>query len=109
MAEYKTKEQKRKFYKSKMWDAVRQQALKRDNWECQRCRKLGFVHVDSVKVEGERKKIELNVHHVREIEEHPDLAYELENTQTVCVPCHNAIHEKGFKPKENKWADDEKW
>jgi 5-methylcytosine-specific restriction enzyme A len=108
MSEYKTKAQKFKFYNSKDWNTVRKQALMRDNYECQMCKRNGYVHVDSKKVDGERKKIELNVHHVKEIEHHPDLALELDNTMTVCVPCHNLIHEKGFKPKEKEW-DDEKW
>jgi 5-methylcytosine-specific restriction enzyme A len=112
LKEYKTKEQKRKFYKSAAWSGVngiRKQALKRDNWECQRCSKeLGKVHVDSKKVEGERKKIELNVHHIKEIEDYPELALSLENTVTLCLSCHNFIHDKRFGPKEEKWPD-EKW
>ncbi|WP_078410275.1 HNH endonuclease [Priestia abyssalis] len=110
MAEYKTKEQKKRFYNSKEWtgkNGIRQQALKRDNWECQRCKELGYVHVDSKKVEGERKSIELNVHHIKEIEDHPELALRLDNTITLCLRCHNEIHEK-FKSKKLKWKD-EKW
>lgn len=113
MKEYKTKEQKRKFYKSKEWagkNGVRQQALERDNWECQYCKREGRVHVDSKKVEGERKSIELNVHHIKEIETHPQPEYSLnlDNLITVCLAHHNEIHEKGFQPKKPKW-NDEKW
>ncbi|WLR52453.1 HNH endonuclease [Bacillus tianshenii] len=111
MPEYKTKAQKKKFYNSTSWagkNGIRQQALKRDNYECQRCKKLGRVYVDSVKVEGERKSIELNVHHIKEIEDHPELALSLHNTTTLCIRCHNEIHEKGYQYKEPRW-NDEKW
>jgi 5-methylcytosine-specific restriction endonuclease McrA len=109
MTEYKTKQQKRKFYKSTSWKHLRQQALERDNWECQRCKELGKVHVDSKKVQGEKKSIELNVHHVKEIYHHPELALELDNLKTLCLNCHNEIHGRVFnKEKEMKW-DDERW
>ncbi|KAB2337647.1 HNH endonuclease [Cytobacillus depressus] len=109
MMEYKTKEQKKKFYNGSAWDELRQQALGRDNYECKECKRQGLVHVDSVKEEGERKKVELNVHHIKEIEHHPEFALELDNLETLCIYHHNLIHDKGFKPiKENKW-NDEKW
>ena len=110
--EYKTKEQKLKFYNSSAWankkTGIRAQALKRDNYECQQCKREGRVHVDSIKVEGERKSIELNVHHIKEIEDYPELALTLDNTMTLCLYHHNLIHEKGFMRKEIKW-NDEAW
>jgi 5-methylcytosine-specific restriction enzyme A len=109
--EYKTQAQKKKFYNSSSWAGkygIRHQALKRDNYECQLCKAEGKVHVDSIKVEGERKSIQLNVHHIKEIEDYPDLALNLDNTQTLCLDHHNAIHRKGFKPRKPKWQD-EKW
>lgn len=111
MTEYKTEAQKRKFYKSSAWSGVnglRNQALKRDNYECQMCKAEGRVHVDSTKVEGERKSIELNVHHIKEIEHHPKLALALDNLQTICLRHHNEQHNR-FKPYVNKWAQDERW
>lgn len=86
------------------------EALKRDNNECQECKRQGFVHVDSIKEDGKRKSVELNVHHVKEIEHHPELALELDNLETLCIYHHNQVHDKGFKPqKENKWTHDERW
>ena len=110
MVEYKTKEQKKKFYNSSLWkNNLRLQALKRDNYECQQCKRDGGVHVDSIKEDGEKKKIELNVHHIKEIEHHPELAYELGNLETLCIDCHNKTHGKTpFGIKKNKW-NDEKW
>lgn len=110
MIDYKSPEQKKKFYNSTNWNELRQQALERDNYECQECKRQGLVHVDSIKVEGERKSVELNVHHIKEIEDHPELALELDNLETLCIYHHNVIHGKGFKSqKPNKWEHDEKW
>jgi|SRR5699024_4297985 len=107
--EYETYEQKRTFYRSTAWRKLRQQALERDNWECQECKRNGYVHVDSIKVEGQRKSIELNVHHKYEIEYHPKLALVLENLECVCLNCHNKIHGRVFgRTKQPKW-DDERW
>lgn len=108
MAEYKTKEQKKTFYGGKEWSSLRLEALERDNYECQQCKREGLVTIDSIKTEGEKKQIVLNVHHIKEIEDHPELALELDNLETLCVFHHNLIHDKGFKPQELKW-DDEKW
>lgn len=108
--EYKTKAQQKKFYNSAAWNGkqgIRQQALRRDNYECQECKKAGRVHGDSVKVDGERKSIQLNVHHIAELEDHPELALKLSNVTTVCLFHHNKTH-KRFVRKEPKWQD-ENW
>lgn len=109
-AEYKTKAQQKKFYNSAAWNGkqgIRQQALRRDNWECQMCKAEGRVHLDSVKVKGERKSIQLNVHHIKEVETHPELATTLDNVTTICIRHHNIIHDR-YQPAEVKW-NDEKW
>lgn len=110
MTEYRTKEQQQYFYQSKRWrgkNGLRNQALKRDNYECKLCAKEGSVHLDSQKVEGERKSIQLNVHHIKEIETNPHLADSLDNLMTICLRHHNLLHDR-FQSKENKWPD-EKW
>ncbi|MDN4525331.1 HNH endonuclease [Fictibacillus fluitans] len=111
MPEYRSKEQKRTFYKSSAWEKLRLMALERDHYECQQCKREGKVHVDSIKVEGQKKSVELNVHHIREIENHPELALEIENLETLCLGCHNKQHpEKGFgKDKQPIIWDDERW
>ena len=111
MNDYRLESQKKKFYKSSDWSGVkglRNQALKRDNYECQQCKAEGKVHIDSTKVVGERKSIELNVHHIKEIETHPELALELDNLQTICLDHHNSEH-KRFQGSTNKWLHDERW
>lgn len=101
-------EDSKAFYGTKEWGHVRQDVLERDNFECQMCKAEGKVHVDSRKVDGKKKPIELNVHHIQELEEHPDLALDMDNLITLCVEHHNEVHER-FGGTVNKWADDERW
>lgn len=109
MAEYKTDAQKKKFYKSAAWNKLRLQALERDNYECQECKRNGYVHVDSIKEQGKRKTIELNVHHKYEIEKYPKLALMFDNLETLCLNCHNKIHDRVFgRTSKPRW-DDERW
>lgn len=107
--EYKTRQQKRKFYDSDKWKHLREEVKKRDNYECQKCKRNGSVTIDlnEYSETAKRKKISLVVHHIKELEDHPDLALEIDNLETLCVRCHNQIHDRSFK-KENKW-NDERW
>ncbi|MGD6899329.1 HNH endonuclease [Bacillus infantis] len=112
MAEYKTKQQKRKFYDSGPWKQLRKQIKLRDNYECQECKRQGRVSVDSNQYSNsaKRKKIMLLVDHIKELEDHPELALDEENLETLCVSCHNLKHGRVFERKKpNKWKDDERW
>lgn len=116
MKEYKTKEQKRIFYNSMAWRRLRDMVRKRDNNECQVCKREGKVFIDTNERNktGKRKKIALVVHHIKELEDYPELALDINNLETCCVHCHNKTHDRyyqwrGFAPKRNRFADDEKW
>lgn len=104
-AEYKTKEQKMSFYKSKEWRSLRQVALEIDNNECQECKRQGYV-----KLEDDEKHKSLDVDHKKEIYTHPELALDIDNLETLCIRCHNKKHKRFFfRKKKNKWEKDEKW
>jgi 5-methylcytosine-specific restriction endonuclease McrA len=106
MPEYKTKEQKVKFYKSTEWEQLRQKALERDHNECQACKREGRVYTDQHDPDKHKR---LDVDHIKEIYTHPELAKELDNLETLCIKCHNKKHGRfRFKPKQNRW-NDEKW
>lgn len=106
MTEYRTKEQKMKFYKSREWAALRLKALERDNYECQECKQQGKVYTDNHDPDKHKR---LDVDHIKEIYTHPELALELSNTRTLCIPCHNKKHNRfRYRKKQNKW-DDERW
>lgn len=113
--EYKTKEQKRKFYDSKPWRRLSAHVKKRDNNECQECKRKGNVSIDTNEFSesAKRKKIMLVADHIKEIEDYPEIALDEDNVETLCVKCHNIKHGRYFKyfvpRKRNKWADDERW
>ncbi|MEF2247737.1 HNH endonuclease [Paenibacillus sp. IITD108] len=111
---YQTLEQKRKFYDSPEWrgsDGIRNKALERDNYECQECKRNGLVTIDTNEYSEKagRKKIALVVDHIKELEDYPELALEIDNLETLCVGCHNIKHGRVFKQNLNKWEHDEKW
>lgn len=110
MPEYKTREQKRKFYDSKAWKIKREEVKQRDNYECQECKRQGRVTIDTNEFSesANRKKIQLVVDHIKELENYPELALEDENLETLCVRCHNIKHDRAFEYKEPRW-NDERW
>lgn len=110
--EYKTDEQKRKFYDSYHWRKLSKRIKKRDNYECQECKRQGKVTIDTNELSesAKRKKIQLVVDHIKELEDYPELAFDEDNLETKCVQCHNKKHNRAWnESKPNKWADDEKW
>ncbi|MEY9975291.1 5-methylcytosine-specific restriction protein A [Lysinibacillus sp. RC79] len=86
-----------KFYKSNEWMQLRQEALKRDNYECQLCKAAGRYH-----------KAE-NVHHLKEVKKHPHLSLTLNNLQCLCIKCHNEVHDRLEVTQKNKFYQDERW
>lgn len=70
------------FYNSWTWYKKRLGILKRDNHECQRCKKEGLVSRGDI------------VHHIKELKDRPDLGVTSDNLVTVCHRCHNIIHER---------------
>jgi 5-methylcytosine-specific restriction enzyme A len=88
-----------KFYKSKEWRSLRKVALQRDHYECQSCKRKGKYR------KGQ------NVHHMKELKEHPALALTLDNLETLCIPCHNEEHERLDKVnnKRPKFINEERW
>ncbi|WP_461181830.1 HNH endonuclease [Virgibacillus kimchii] len=113
MIMYKTKEQKREFYNSRHWKAMSLAVKKRDNYECQECKRQGYVKIDTYEIKDNgRKKIILVADHIKELEDYPELALDPDNLETLCVSCHNKKHGRyfifNFKKKKTKW-DDERW
>jgi len=114
MAEYKTKEQKVSFYSSYKWKQLSKKIKERDNYECQECKRQGLVFIDDGRKNNKgKKKIQMVTHHIKELENHPDLAWEEDNLETICVRHHESEHARfnweKFKPRYNKYHEDEKW
>lgn len=64
------------------WKKCRKSVLLRDGFTCQVCFEAG-----------------LDVHHIKKVNEHPELAYELTNLITVCKKC----HDKKISKHEEQW------
>lgn len=72
------------FYKGTRWTKLRAKVLRRDGYECQECKRYGR-HTEAT-----------TVHHVKHLEDFPELAYDPKNLRSLCTACHNAMHpEKG--------------
>lgn len=100
--EYKTKAQKRSFYKSNVWrgkNGLRNRILKRDNYECATCKREGRVTTKDIAT--------LEIDHIKELETHPALAEEESNLQILCRKHHNDKHNRFFGTERiDKWQDE---
>lgn len=94
-----TDKEAKSFYNSSAWKTKRILILNRDHWECQDC----VSRIKSGKeLRGNDRRINraVDVHHIKELKEHPELALEDDNLISLCVPCHNIRH--GREPKKFK-------
>lgn len=87
---YKRNQESRRFYKSKEWRKLRHWVLHiRDKGLCQRCLKNKRIVKADV------------VHHIKELIDYPELAFEESNLISWCHSCHNRHHKQGYsKPIE---------
>lgn len=86
-----------RFYNSRDWRKLRLEALKRDRYECQRCRANGKYH-----------KAE-NVHHIKEVKDFPALSLTLDNLESLCIRCHNDEHKRLDVVRKQKFTNEELW
>lgn len=111
-----SRRERRSFYNSIEWRRKRDAIKERDHYECQACKRQGKVGIDVYEANRNgRKKIKLVVHHIKELEDNPELKLDDDNLETLCVECHNKIHDRDFSNRKNKnqkkqkWEDDEFW
>lgn len=97
---------KKKFYDDKFWKKIRNDILRRDNYECQECKREG-----KLTIKEHNKK--LDIHHIKELEQYPELAYVTNNLLTVCVHHHNILDNKNQfnteRKNKNKFVNEERW
>lgn len=92
---------KKKFYDDIDWKRLSKRVLDRDNHECQECKKEGKLTI-------KQHKKKLDTHHIKELEQFPELAYEESNLETVCVHHHNILDNKVYI-KKDKFINEERW
>ena len=72
------------FYKSKAWQHKRRMILRRDAYQCQDCKRYGRI------------RTAVKVHHIKHLDDYPELALQSDNLISLCDACHNKRHpEKG--------------
>ncbi|MEO0958930.1 MAG: HNH endonuclease signature motif containing protein [Pseudomonadota bacterium] len=78
--------------RDRRWPALRLAAKRRDGWRCVAC--------------GSRHRLEVD--HIKPVRDRPDLAFDLDNLQTLCGSCHSkkTIEEIGLSKKN---SDREAW
>ena len=68
------------FYTSAKWRHKREIILKRDGYLCQNCKRYG-------------KQVQaVTVHHIKHLDEYPELALDSKNLISLCNACHNKQH-----------------
>ncbi|RDV26279.1 HNH endonuclease [Lysinibacillus capsici] len=70
------------FYKTKVWRSKRKKILRRDNYECQECRRYG------------KSRPATTVHHCNPLETHPQWRLESWNLLSLCSACHDKMHDR---------------
>ncbi|MDT2815965.1 HNH endonuclease [Vagococcus carniphilus] len=103
MLDVSTRQARAIFYNSSEWKLLRQSVLERDNYECQWCKEQGKVTTGVHSI--------LEVDHIEELKDRPELALDIDNLRTLCKDCHNKRHDRfNYRPskKKKKW-DDEWW
>lgn len=78
--------------RTRRWKALRLEVLRRDGFQCRQCGARGRLEVD----------------HIAPVRDRPDLAYALDNLQSLCPSCHarKTRVEIGLGPRNQ---DREKW
>lgn len=67
-------------YTNPKWRHKQKAILKRDGYQCRECRKYGRAREAKI------------VHHIKPVEDFPELAYEDSNLESLCIVCHNKKH-----------------
>ncbi len=71
------------FYHTPAWRRIRLAALQRDHYQCQ------------LRLSKSCTKIATTVHHIKALEEYPELALDIDNLTSCCYSCHELtkVHE----------------
>ena len=72
-------------YNSKRWKLKRLAIFKRDKYLCVLCKRYG-KHTEATVV-----------HHIKHVDEYPELAFTDSNLQSLCIACHNKVHPEKAK------------
>jgi len=69
-----------RFYRSSAWKHKRVAILKRDKYQCRECRRYGRITEATT------------VHHIKHLDDCPELALTDSNLVSLCAVCHDKAH-----------------
>ena len=68
----------------------REEVLRRAGYLCEECKRYGRTGPDGLPVRA------TTAHHIKHLDEYPELAFVVSNGRALCEACHNKAHpEKG--------------
>lgn len=70
------------FYKTKKWERKRENILRRDSYECRKCKRYGKTTAASM------------VHHIYPLDTNPSLKLNSDNLISLCNKCHEQMHDR---------------
>lgn len=73
--------ERQKEWNSKEWQELRKKIFERDNYTCQECGDYNY--------KGRGKSVRLEVHHIKEWCNYPELRMDENNLILLCAECHN--------------------
>lgn len=87
---YETRQERNKFYRSKEWRELREKILADSHYECLWCSQKGLSSQGKT----------LEVDHIKELKDYPELALEPSNLRVLCRQCHNERHHRSWANKK---------
>lgn len=70
------------FYKTKRWKGKRATVLRRDQYQCQECKRYG------------KNQEATTVHHIHPLRNRPELRLTTSNLVSLCGRCHDKMHDR---------------
>ena len=109
-----TEKEVKAFYNSAEWKRKRTKILERDHHECQDCiERIREAEKKGIYLTGSDAHIRrgVEVHHIKELREHPELKLNEDNLIALCTQCHNVRHgrQSYIIPRKAARLTEEKW
>ena len=79
-------------YNCKKWKMKAAHIMRRDKYICQNCKRYGVTRAAE------------QVHHIKHVDEYPELAYEDDNLIALCNKCHQKQHPEKAKRLNRRYG-----
>ena len=79
------------FYGTAKYKAWREKVLRRAGYLCEECKRYGRTDENGLPVAA------TTAHHIKHVDECPELRYDVTNGRALCAACHNKAHPEKHK------------